>query len=807
VYDPALKMCDGAAIVDIPPQTKYTVYFNANGGTDGANPPKAVESEAGKSITLPGQQTMVKDGFSFGGWNTSNLGSGTNYKAGDKYTVTATTNLYARWIPIRTIIFDGNGATSGDPYEPMKADSGTHITLPKNGTLARTGYSFGGWNTVKGGGINYKADSSYTVTGNATLYARWIPIYTLTFNGNNNTSGSAPTAMVVDSGTVVTLPGQGSIVRPGYSFGGWNTATSGGTNYKANASYTATGNATLYAKWTIINYTITYTLNDGTVTPANPTDYTIETTTFTLNTPSKTGYTFAGWTGSNGTTQQTSVSVALGSTGNKSYTANWTPITYAITYTLNDGTVTSANPTSYTVETPTFTLNTPNKTGYTFAGWTGSNGTTQQTSVSVALGSTGNKSYTANWMPTSYTITYTLNNGTVTPANPTSYTTETATFTLNNPTRACHTFSGWTGSNGTTKQTSVSIALGSTGDKNYTANWTVNTYTLTTTENPSGSGTFSRSQNQTSYDCGTNVQVTATANTGYVFNGWSGDASGTASSMTITMDKNKAVTANFVAVYTLTTNVNPIGGGTVSRNPNQDNYNAGASVTVTATAASGYVFSGWSGASTSTTNSISITMNGNKEVTATFYKVFTDNRNNKTYKTVEIGGKTWMAENLNYQPSSGSSWCYNNSADSCAKYGRLYDWNTAMAGKASSSTNPSGVQGVCPAGWHLPSDAEWNTLVTYAGGYDGKKLKSTRGWYPYSGITNEDTYGFSALPGGGHYSDDSFHYVGNFGLWWTATVLDSISAYGYGMRYDRDYSTRDYYFRVNGISVRCVGDD
>ena len=198
--------------------------------------------------------------------------------------------------------------------------------------------------------------------------------------------------------------------------------------------------------------------------------YTIETNTFSLCTPTRNGYTFAGWTGSNGTTKQTSVSIAKGSTGNKSYTANWTPVNYSISYTLNSGSV-SGNPTSYNIETNTITLKNPTRNGYTFTGWTGSNGTTKQTTVTIPKGSTGNKSYTANWTPTNYSISYTLNSGSVS-GNPTSYNIETNAITLNNPTRYGYNFTGWsgTGLSGSTNKT-VTIPKGSTGNRSYTANW------------------------------------------------------------------------------------------------------------------------------------------------------------------------------------------------------------------------------------------------------------------------------------------------------------------------------------------------
>ncbi len=147
----------------------------------------------------------------------------------------------------------------------------------------------------------------------------------------------------------------------------------------------------------IVTYTISYNLNGGTVAKANPTKYDSTSATITLNNPTKDGYDFTGWTGSNGNTPQTSVTIAKGSTGNKTYTANWTLVSYSITYNLDDGILAKDNPTNYDITSATIILNNPTKDGFNFKGWTGSNGNTPQTSVTIAKGSTGNKTYTANW--------------------------------------------------------------------------------------------------------------------------------------------------------------------------------------------------------------------------------------------------------------------------------------------------------------------------------------------------------------------------------------------------------------------------
>ena len=239
-----------------------------------------------------------------------------------------------------------------------------------------------------------------------------------------------------------------------------------------------TGNRSYTATWSApISYTITYT---GSVSISNPASYTVETATITLNNPSKSGYTFTGWTGSNGTTPQTTVTIPKGSTGNKSYTQNWSdPISYTITYDLKGGSVSQANKSSYNVETATFTLTNPTRSGYMFKGWSGTGlSGDANTTVSIAKGSTGNRSYTANWTPISYTLTYTLNGGSVSSANPSSYTIETTTFTLYNPTRDGYTFAGWTGTGLSSATTTVSVTKGSTGNRSYTATWTENKLTI-----------------------------------------------------------------------------------------------------------------------------------------------------------------------------------------------------------------------------------------------------------------------------------------------------------------------------------------
>lgn len=214
----------------------------------------------------------------------------------------------------------------------------------------------------------------------------------------------------------------------------------------------------------------------------------------------------------------------------------------------------------------------------------------------------------------------------------------------------------------------------------------------------------------------------------------------------------------------------------------------------------------------------------------------TDSRDDHVYKTVKIGEQWWMAENLAYLPavspaSEGSDaspyyyvYDYNGTDVSAAKatanyttYGVLYNWPAAMAGAASSSSNPSGVQGVCPDGWHLPSDAEWKQLemaigmsqseadgTGYRGTNEGTKLKATSGWNNNGNGTDE--VGFSARPGGYRSYNGGFYYIGHYGYWWSATEIDSYYAWSRYLSYSSTKVYRDSYYGGSGFSVRCVRD-
>lgn len=210
-----------------------------------------------------------------------------------------------------------------------------------------------------------------------------------------------------------------------------------------------------------------------------------------------------------------------------------------------------------------------------------------------------------------------------------------------------------------------------------------------------------------------------------------------------------------------------------------------------------------------------------------------------TYNTVKIGDQVWMAENLkttHYADGTdiphvedGSAWdnltaidkayCYYDSSISNGDvYGALYTWAAAMKGAVSSNINPSGVQGVCPSGWHMPSDDEWEELAEYISndrgtytklGVDwnnvGIHLKATSGWN--DGGNGTDDYDFSGLPGGLCNRFDNFFKSGINGYWWSATLYDGWHANGRSLCSEDDDLTRDKHPFATGSSIPCIRDE
>ena len=467
----------------------YAVTLHPSGGT--INNGNVTEYIYGVGATLPTADDMTYTGHTFKGWY-DNEGL-----TGDPVMAIGGTEMgnkeyWAKWeINQYTITFDTAG---GSAIAPITQDYGTAITAPADPT--REGYTFAGWDT---------AIPATMPAHNMTITAQWtVNQYTITFDTDG---GSEVAPITQDYGSAITAPA--APTREGYTFTGWD---------KTIPATMPAGDMTITAQWTVNQYTITYDLDGGTA-EGNPDTYTVETDAFTLKNPTRPGYTFTGWSGTGLTGEDNlTVTIPKGSTGNRSYTAHWSLNTYSITYDLNGGTA-SGNPTSYTVESATITLNQPTKTGYTFTGWSGTDLTGEDNlTVTIPAGSTGDRSYTAHWSLNTYSITYDLDGGTAS-GNPDFYTVESSTITLNPPTRTGYTFIGWSGTDlSGSDNLTVTIPAGSIGNRSYIAHWSLNIYSIT--YDLDGGTALGNPDSYTVESAA--ITLNEPTKAGYVFTGWSG---------------------------------------------------------------------------------------------------------------------------------------------------------------------------------------------------------------------------------------------------------------------------------------------
>ncbi|MEK6678734.1 MAG: fibrobacter succinogenes major paralogous domain-containing protein [Nitrospirota bacterium] len=190
------------------------------------------------------------------------------------------------------------------------------------------------------------------------------------------------------------------------------------------------------------------------------------------------------------------------------------------------------------------------------------------------------------------------------------------------------------------------------------------------------------------------------------------------------------------------------------------------------------------------------------------------------YNTVTIGTQEWMKENLKVTkyrngdaiPTTTSSipndstskyqWAYNNDESNVPVYGRLYTWYAVM-------DNSNSRGGVCPTGWHVPTDPEWTTLTTYLGGEDvagGKMKEAGTAHWSSSSTSDDNSSGFTALPGGFRYGNGAFSNISLSGFWWSATEINAALAWSRHLFYSNTNASRSHNSKYDGFSVRCVRD-
>ena len=440
--------------------TGYTVTMNLNGGSGETTLLYTVEDE---EFALP---TPTRNGYEFVGWTGEgiimpqlNVTIPTGSTGNKAYT--------ANWQVIEyTITLDTNGGPNVSPIKYTVEDS---FTLPYP---LRPGYEFAGW-TLDGSGMLPATTLIiyYGTTGDLHYKAEWrLAEYTINMDLNGGSGKEKVVYTITDEDFELPTP-----TRNGYEFVGWKGEGITTPQRIVKIPKGSTGNKAYTANWKVIQYTIITLLEGGNAGSSGAYVYTVEET-FTLPTPTRTGYTFWGWTGEGITTPQPNVTIPKGSTGDKTYIENWVETGYTITLDLNGGS--GKEKVIYTMTDEDFELPTPTRNGYEFVGWTGERITTPQTRVKIPKGSTGNKAYTANWKVIRYTITLVTNGGAVIASI--RYTVEDSVTLPIPPERPGYEFAGWVlDGSGQFPSTPMIIPEGSTGDRIYEAEWRVATYTIT----------------------------------------------------------------------------------------------------------------------------------------------------------------------------------------------------------------------------------------------------------------------------------------------------------------------------------------
>ena len=342
---------------------------------------------------------------------------------------------------------------------------------------------------------------------------------------------------------------------------------------------------------TVTDYKITYDLDGGQLAEGvtNPSSYNEDSGTIVLKNPTKDGYTFLGWTGSNGDTPQTSVEITNGSTGDRSYKANWqqnAPNTYTLTLVAGTGIASVDDNKAYQAD-ESITLNYTLIDGYQFDKWSDSEGNAVTSPFTMPAKAV---TLTANAKAITYNINYNLDNGQLTKDNPSNYTVETESFTLINPTKDYYDFLGWSGTGLTgNNNTTVTVSKGSTGAREYTANYTPTNYTITYNNID---GAIFATANPTIYNVETETfTLTNPTRTGCEFLGWTYEGQ-TTPQLEVIITKGsttgvKSFTANWKLNLTLA--IAQDDGAIIDGNNNPPLYYTKATFTMTPTFAAGTV--------------------------------------------------------------------------------------------------------------------------------------------------------------------------------------------------------------------------
>ena len=470
-----------------------TLSFDSNGGSAVA----AITQDFGTAVTAPAAPT--KTGYSFAGWYTDNL----TFLSRIVRTMGLSSTIYAKWTATsQTLSFDSNG---GSAVAAITQDFGTAVTAPAAPT--KTGYSFAGWYTDNLTFLN--AYSFGTMGLSSTIYAKWtINNYTVSFESNGGTAVGSQVVAYNGLATAPTAP-----TRTGYTFEGWYSDSDLITAFSFTTVITA--DLTLYAKWTINSYTVSFNSNGGTAVTSQVVAYGSTATAPTA--PTRTGYTFAGWYSDSDLISAFSFTTPI--TTDLTLYAKWTINSYLLSVTrVGDGLVTSTPAgidcgatcgASYDYN-QLVTLTAAATVGSTFTGWTGACTGTGSCVVTMDAA----KAVTATFTLNNYTVSFDSNGGTAVGSQVVAY--NGLATAPPDPTRTGHTFAGWYSDSDLSSAFSFSTAI--TTNLTLYAKWTINNYTVSFDSN----GGSSVGNQVVAYN-GLATAPPAPTRTGYTFAGWYSD--------------------------------------------------------------------------------------------------------------------------------------------------------------------------------------------------------------------------------------------------------------------------------------------
>ena len=580
----------------------YNFIYSANGGSGS---PATVAYNMGDFVVIDNTGTTVRTGYTFAGWNTLADGTGSDYVGGQSFLMSnSNMTMYAKWTSNPyTLTYNANLGAGSPTAETRNAGSSANLssTVP-----TRTGYAFNGWNTAQNGsGSSYNSSASYTMpTSNSTLYAQWTANSNAVAYNSNNGSG-APSGGTFSFGASVTVSSTAP-TRTGYTFLGWNTAANGsGTNYSAADTFAMPNSSvTLYAKWSILQKTVTYDANGGAGVDAAASYNYGATVTVSTAQVSRSGYSFIGWNtlaDGSGTTRATNSTFTMPETDLTLY-AIWSINAYTVYYNMNGGTGSvTPQPGNYGSSVIVSTT-VPTRVGYTFSGWNTlapGNGSDYTGGGTLNIPAS-NLTLFAKWTAIMYSVSFNANGGSGSPADVTGLTAGNNTaLSVTIPIQSGYVFNGWNTAvdgSGQTYSGGQNFVVPAANTVLY-AQWVANTYEIIYNANGGANAPVPANGS-------TNATVTLTSGSvtrsGYTHLGWSTNSGATTATYYGPSNLSFVIPAGNTILYavwaladiTLTYNINNGSGSTPSAVT--DKYLETINLTPSsAFSRSGYTFTGW----------------------------------------------------------------------------------------------------------------------------------------------------------------------------------------------------------------------